>query len=173
MKPIHSKGDILFRKPVLSDGAAVHDLIRRSPPLDLNSAYAYFLLCEHFADTSMVCLDAEGVIGFISAYFPPGRRDTLFVWQVAVDARQRGKRLAPMMLASLLARPECRHVRFLETTITPDNRASNRLFERFAADHGADIDSEAFIAGEQLGAGHPSEMLRRVGPLDAPLAKAS
>jgi L-2,4-diaminobutyric acid acetyltransferase len=165
MNSIHHKDDVMLRKPLRSDGAQVHDLVRRSPPLDLNSPYCYFLVCEHFADTSVVCVTQGKVVGFVSAYPPPSRSDTLFVWQVAVDASQRGAGLAGLMLSSLIARPECAGVIHVETTITPSNTASRRLFERLAKDHGAQVYTEEFIPGDALGQQHEAEILYRIGPL--------
>jgi len=165
MHSIHHKDDVLLRKPRRGDGAQIHDLIGRSPPLDLNSPYCYFLVCDHFADTSVVCVNQGRVIGFVSAYPPPGRSDTLFVWQVAVDASQRGTGLAGLMLSSLIARPECRDVTYLETSITPSNTASNRLFERLADQYDAPVHTEPFIDAELLGDQHETEILYRIGPL--------
>ena len=75
------------------DGAALHDLIAACPPLDLNSRYAYLLLCHHHAQTSVVA-ELDGVlVGAITAYIPPIQPDTLFVWQVAVAPASRGNSL--------------------------------------------------------------------------------
>jgi L-2,4-diaminobutyric acid acetyltransferase len=165
MNLIHHKDDVLMRKPVRTDGAQIYELIRRSPPLDLNSAYCYFLICEHFADTSVVCVKEGEVIGFVSAYRPANRPETLFVWQVAVDGSQRGTGLAGLMLSSLIARPDCAGVTQVETTITPSNTASRRLFERLAERHGAEIHTEEFIPGDALGEQHEAEVLHRIAPL--------
>ena len=43
-----------LRPPTPADGAALHALIRNSPPLDLNSCYAYLLHGLHFADTCVL-----------------------------------------------------------------------------------------------------------------------
>jgi L-2,4-diaminobutyric acid acetyltransferase len=159
--------DILLRKPTGEDGFPIHELIRRSPPLDLNSTYCYALIGKHFADTSMVAeLDNE-IVGFISAYIPPGRDDTIFIWQVAVDEKTRGQGLAKLMLFSLLERPECSQVRYLETTVSPSNSASRRLFERLATENGVSVQESEFLAEEDFGdQQHESEPLLRVGPLN-------
>ena len=44
------------------------------------------------------------IIGFLSGYRPPTASETLFVWQVAVDEKARGKGLAKRMLTELLER---------------------------------------------------------------------
>ena len=50
--------------PAVGDAKAIHALVGSCPPLDLNSTYAYLLLCAHFAetcviDTSTCCLDKD------------------------------------------------------------------------------------------------------------------
>ena len=129
---------LTLRQPRRRDGAVLHDLVAACPPLDLNSRYAYLLLCEHHAATSVVAECDGELVGAITAYIPPAHPDTLFVWQVAVAERMRGQSLGTRMLEHLLQRcMRMRGLRWMETTISPSNRASHQLFTRFAARHGA------------------------------------
>jgi len=159
---------IRLEVPRIEDGGAVHELIRRSPPLDLNSAYNYFLLCSHFAQTCVVGRSAEGeVLSFLSAYRQPQAPETLFIWQVAVDARLRGRGMAGRMLEEVLGREAVRGVHYLETTVSPSNTASRRVFERFAAGRSAGWHEEEFLSREIFGEeSHEEEILFRIGPLD-------
>jgi L-2,4-diaminobutyric acid acetyltransferase len=150
----------------LGDGAAIHRLISECPPLDLNSVYAYLLLCEHFRDTCVVAESGGGSIdGFVSAYIPPSAPHLLFVWQVAVHDRARGQRLARAMLHHLLRRPGLAHVRHLETTVGPDNQPSRRTFGGLASDLGAHLAEQPFFNRQLFGhADHDDEMLLKIGP---------
>lgn len=155
--------------PVVADGAAIHALIAASPPLDLNSVYAYLLLCEHFSATSVVARQGADIDGFVSAYLPPGREDTIFIWQVAVHERARGQGLARKMLAHLLARPAMKWVRYLETTIGPDNHASRRTFAALGEALGAPCtERPLFDVALFGGASHEDERLLRYGPFHFP-----
>lgn len=150
------------------DGAALHDLVAACPPLDLNARYAYLLLCEHFAQTSVVA-EADGKLaGAITAYVPPEQPNTLFVWQVAVAESQRGRGLGRRMLQYLL--DHCikqRGLRWMETTISPGNEASHRLFTGFALQHDAGCSIATLFAAEDFGAsGHEEERLYKIGPWD-------
>ncbi|GAB4291309.1 MAG: diaminobutyrate acetyltransferase [Thiohalomonadaceae bacterium] len=157
---------LLLRKPHLADGQAVHALVRRCPPLDLNSSYSYFLLCSHHADTCVVAEQAGALVGFLSAYRLPQAPHTLFVWQVAVDAGMRGQGVAGRMLEALLTRPSCTGVQFIETTVSPSNLASRRVFARFAAQRRAAWQEAVFLArGHFGGEAHEEEILLRIGPL--------
>lgn len=166
---------LALRSPTPSDGPALHDLIRRSPPLDLNSCYAYLLHGLHFADTCVLAeTEAEtgadpGIAAWISAYRPPSRPDTLFVWQVAVDADHRGRGLARTLLLHLLQRPACADVHWLETTVSPDNVASRRLFQGLARELGCACHiSDLFSAADFGAQHHEAEQLFRIGPFARP-----
>ncbi|MGM0594641.1 MAG: diaminobutyrate acetyltransferase [Pseudomonadota bacterium] len=156
---------IELRLPNLEDGKAVHELIQRCPPLDVNSSYNYFLLCSHFRDTCVVAEADNRLVGFLSAYLIPGRSDTLFVWQVAVDEAARGQGLAGRMLEHVMARPFCADVSTLETTISPSNLSSRRVFQRYAEKRATEINEETFIEVHHFGGeAHEEERLIRIGP---------
>ena len=153
--------------PELTDGHKVTALIGRCPPLDTNSAYCNLLQCGHFADTSVVAKSGDDVVGFISGYLQPAQPDTLFVWQVAIDATTRGQGLATKMLDHLLARPGLKHVRFIETTITADNQASWALFTRFAQRRGVELNKADYLdKTTHFNGEHDSESLVRLGPFN-------
>lgn len=157
---------ITLRAPVAEDGAAVYELIAQCPPLDTNSMYCNLLQCSHFSTTSVAAeLDNE-LVGFISGYIQPQKPDTLFIWQVAVGEKARGQGLASRMLRDILDRSTCQHVNFIETTITPDNRASWALFESLANKLGAELNRSVMFDRQQHFAGqHETEMLVRIGPV--------
>jgi len=159
------ESSIELRLPNLEDGKAVHELIQRCPPLDVNSSYNYFLLCSHFCDTCVVAEANDRVVGFLSAYLIPERPETLFVWQVAVDEKARGSGLAGRMLAHVMERPFCTGVTTLETTISPSNLASRRVFQRYAEKHQAQSSEETFLEVSHFGGeAHEEERLIRIGP---------
>lgn len=160
------KETIAVRPPTIDDGAAIWDLVRRSKPLDENSCYAYLLLCEHFSGTCVVAVLDGDIVGSLTAYIPPGKHNVVFVWQVAVDRRARGLGIARAMLDELFQRRACRNVRFLETTVSPENTASQALFRRWAARRGAACTEETlFSAAHFGGANHEDEILFRIGPI--------
>lgn len=156
------EGELTLRRPKTGDAYPIHQLIAASPPLDLNSIYSYHLFATHFTDTSVVAEANDSVVGFISAYRPPSHPDALFVWQVVVDASQRGRGVAAAMLDELMERHG--DIRYLEATVNPSNQVSRRLFERYAERHGYPISEETFMSEDDFGpaAGHESEILLRI-----------
>lgn len=159
---------VVLRKPRVTDGVRVADLVASCSPLDENSLYCNLLQCTDFADTCVLAECAGEALGWISGYRPPGEHETLFIWQVAVHRRARGLGLARRMLLALLGRQgkEGVNVKYLKTTITPDNEASRRLFQSVAAGAGAPLkESAGFEANEHFAGRHASERVIRIGPL--------
>jgi L-2,4-diaminobutyric acid acetyltransferase len=152
-------------RPRIDEGADIHRLVAECRPLDLNSAYLYLLLAHHFADTCIVARSGERAVGFVSAYQPPGRADTLFVWQVAVAPEMRGRGLAGRMLRALLRRDALRAVTRLETTVSPGNAASRMMFRKLADYLGAPLAERALFQAEHFGpTAHEDERLVAIGP---------
>ncbi len=142
---------------------AVHRLIAQCPPLDPNSSYCNFLQCGHFAATSVAAERDGELVGFISGYRRPDAPQTLFIWQVAVSEAARGCGLASRMLHHIVDRHG--DLTHMETTITPDNKASWALFERFADRREAPVEAAVWLDRERHFEGqHDSEELVRIGP---------
>lgn len=161
-------GKHLIESPTKADGAELWRIARDSKKLDLNSPYAYVLWCHDFADTSVVARVDGVAVGFVTGYRKPAAPDTGMVWQVAVDASQRGKGLAGALLDGLFVRLTQQGVRYLETTITPDNTASIALFTSFAKRWGAELERSDLFAANDFpddGEQHVQEDLYRIGPL--------
>lgn len=84
------------------------------------------------------------------------------IWQVAVSADFRGRGLASTMLHALADRTGALR---LETTITDDNAASNRLFHAFAEQRGAGLDRRPLFTPDLYPDGHDTEYLYEIAPL--------
>jgi len=159
-------GRLFFRQPNAGDGPAMYALVERCKPLDVNSRYCYLILCEHFSSTCVLAeIDGE-VVGMLTAYVLPERRNTLFVWQVAVDERMRGQGLARKLFAHLLRRRNLKNINTIEATVNPSNDASRALFHALARECGCGVVEsplfDASLFGEE---GHEAENLIRVGPI--------
>ncbi|KPC78210.1 diaminobutyrate acetyltransferase [Streptomyces sp. NRRL S-4] len=157
-------------EPTVEDGASVWRIARDSHVLDVNSSYSYLLWCRDFAATSAVTRDESGMaVAFVTGYIRPEQPGTLVIWQIAVDGDRRGRGLAGAMLDHLTARLRSRSVlQCVETTISAENEASQRLFLSFAARHGASVEREPLFPARLFPDAHDSEHLYRIGPLAQP-----
>ena len=155
--------------PASEDGAAVHDLIAACPPLDTNSLYMNLIQTTHFASTCALAREDGEVIGWVSGHIPPEEPDVFFLWQVAVGEKARGKRVPKRLVADIFSREANRHVKYLKTTITPDNEASWGLFKSIARWLDAPLTESAFFDSERHFKGrHDSEILVTIGPFELP-----
>lgn len=153
------------RIPSLADAQAMWRIARDSVVLDLNSSYAYLLWCKDFSETSVVAEVDGSIAGFVTGYRPPHQPDTLMVWQVAVAEQWRGRGIARAMLDALADRPTDPPVKHLETTITADNAASQRLFAAFAAARGARVERRPGFEAAQFPDDHDAELLFHISPV--------
>jgi L-2,4-diaminobutyric acid acetyltransferase len=159
-----SAGRLEIGTPVVADGPALHRITRDTGVLDVNSAYAYLLWCRDFSQTSVVARIDGVVVGFVTGFVRPDAPDTLLVWQVAVEAAQRGSGVAGRLLNALLDRLLPRGIRYLETTISADNTASIRLFSALARDRSAELVRSELFEANLFPEAHHSEDLYRIGP---------
>jgi diaminobutyrate acetyltransferase len=147
-------------RPTLDDAGALWRLAADTGVLDVNSSYAYLLWTRDFAATSVVARVSGEVVGFVTGYARPDAPGTLFVWQVGVAERHRGRGVARAMLEDLVGRGP----RFVETTVTATNAASIRLFAGLARDHGVGHTREPLFTADLFPEPHEAEELHRLGP---------
>ncbi|GGI67807.1 L-2,4-diaminobutyric acid acetyltransferase [Saccharopolyspora subtropica] len=159
-----SAGRLEIDTPVVADGPELHRIARDSAVLDVNSPYAYLLWCRDFAQTSAVARIDGAVVGFVTGYIRPDAPDTLVVWQIAVDAFQRGGGVAGRLLSTLVDRVLPRGVRYLETTITADNAASIALFTALARKREVPVERSELFSADLFPDAHLGEDLYRIGP---------
>lgn len=70
------------------------------------------------------------------------------------------------MLHQLVEHTSASGFRYLETTVSPSNLASEKMFQKFAREQYADLRiEEGFVAEEFPDGDHEAERLFRIGPL--------
>ncbi len=156
--------EINYRNPISEDAQKIWKLIKKSPPLDLNSIYNYLLLCTHFKKTCVVVQKKDEIIAFVSGYLLPENKNTLFIWQVVVSFEYRGKGIAKKMLKHILNAEICKNVQYLETSVNPENQNSKNVFYSFAKERGAAVHEEVLFAEDLFGnSNHDKEILIKIG----------
>ncbi|SDB81422.1 diaminobutyrate acetyltransferase [Shouchella lonarensis] len=156
---------LTITRPTVEEAASMWELVQQST-LDKNSAYKYVMMCTYFAETCVVAKENDHVVGFITGFIPPEKRDVVFVWQIGVASSQRGKGVGSKMLHALIEHEACKDVNYVEATVTPSNKASQALFRRLARDYmtncfiGTGFKSSLFPED-----GHEEERCFRIGPL--------
>lgn len=141
-------------------------IVEESNVLDVNSSYSYLMWGKYFNKTSLVAEIDNELIGFVSGFLQPNTPNTLFVWQVAVDPKHRGKKLATTLIENLLEKQKANDVTYLEATVTPTNIPSSNLFKGIAKKFEVDCKiSECFRKDQFPDSTHEDELTYRIGPL--------
>ena len=157
--------EIMLRLPAREDAIGIWKLIRSCPPLDVNSSYMYLLLCEHNPQTCVVAERDGAIVGFVSGYRLPADPTVLFIWQVAVHPDGRGLGLGKRMIVEILGSSGCDGVMSLETTVSPSNQASRKMFSAIADTLSSPINEKEYFSSALLGeSGHEPENLITIGP---------
>lgn len=153
--------DIQLRPPTVADAPAIHDLVVRSAPLDVNSRYAYLIWCRDFAKTSVVALNGGELAGFLTGYRPPRDPDVFFSWQSAVDPALTRPGLAFAMMTHVADQARREGARWFETTLNPGNRAVILLIRKVAGHYGGTPETRTLFDAPELGEAHQPEILYR------------
>jgi len=145
-------------------------IVKESNVLDVNSSYSYLMWGKYFNSTSIVAESKDNeVVGFVSGFLLPESDDTLFVWQVGVDKKQRGKGLATKLITELIKSVQSEQsVRYLEATVTPSNIPSSNLFKGIATKYETNCFITECFSEEQFpdeDGTHEAEMAYRIGPI--------
>lgn len=154
-----TESDIDYRRPTVKDGIRMWEIARDSQVLDVNSSYAYVLWTHDFAETSIVAAQDGKPVGFVTGYRKPSQPEVLMIWQVAVDADQRGRGIAARMLIELFGHCARSGVTSMQTTISPDNTGSQALFASAAATLGLGFTSQSLFAVDDFPDAHQPEDL--------------
>jgi len=164
---VYRKKRISVSTPTKNSGYAIYKLIERCQPLDLNSSYLYFIQSHYFQKTCALATCSNDVIGFVSGFMDPLKENTLFVWQVAIDEPFRGHGLAQTLINYILQ--QNLNTEFIETSITEDNLASQKLFSKLSKHLNTVITQEKFLDQQtHFLKQHESEYLFRIGPFTLP-----
>lgn len=153
-----------YRMPTVDDGTRLWEIASDSKVLDVNSSYAYVLWCHDFASTSIVAEVDGRAIGFVTGYRRQSDPSTVMVWQVAVDDDYRGHGIAGQMLHHLFDRANRNGMVAMHTTISPDNVASQRLFESVAKARGLRFERRDLFAANAFPDSHEPEDLYMLEP---------
>lgn len=126
-----------IRPCTAEDVDAVRTFVRANPPLDLHSAFSYWVLFSYQNDLCFVMEDDDGrLVGFVSGVTSAHDRGICYLWQLAVDSALRRSAIAHQLTAEFHAaarRLGCTRIQF---SIDPANVPSLSAAQRFAAKYG-------------------------------------
>ncbi|WP_413375115.1 diaminobutyrate acetyltransferase [Alkalihalobacillus sp. 1P02AB] len=156
---------IEFLHPSKQDGSAMWEIVNETS-LDQNSAYKYIMMADFFAETCVIAKREDELVGFVTAFRPPNRQDTLFIWQIGVKPSAHGMGIASGLLNYLIKSNVSPKIKFVEATVTPSNDASQALFKKLARVYKTNCEIQPYFKEELFpGDNHEEELMFKVGPI--------
>lgn len=159
---------ISFYNPNIDDLPYIYRFIKDETDLDCNSEYYYALYATILSKNCMILRNSDEVHGFLSSfvYLDEDKRNTFFVWQVAVHQSLRGKGYGLDLILALFKKLNDKEkIHQITATVSPDNKASLRMFEKIASRLGAEITTRPFLESKHFSSSHSPEMLVSIGPI--------
>ena len=153
---------LTYRPARAEDGPHLYRMVEEIGTLERNTGYCYAMMARFFANTCAVAEENGQRLGFVMGFVPPGRPDAVFVWQVGVHPKARGRGVATALLEQLLSQTGAD---FLEATVGEENAASQALFTRFARKREVECRLQSCFLPEHFSIPHEAEPLYRIGPL--------
>ncbi|AXX95678.1 diaminobutyrate acetyltransferase [Arcobacter ellisii] len=157
----------LLRKPDKNDSKEIFQLIKSVGTLDLNSQYLYLLQTTHFQNTCSVAIYNEKIVGFVSGYIIPDDKETLFIWQVAISNEVRGQNLAMKIILDIFNKNNTsNNIKYILSTVSPSNKASQRVFEKIAIKLNTKIENKTLFSIDDFFDAHEEEIQYLIGPIN-------
>lgn len=157
----------LLRKPDKNDSKEIFQLIKSVGTLDLNSQYLYLLQTTHFQNTCSVAIYNKKIVGFVSGYIIPDDKETLFIWQVAISNEVRGQNLAMKIILDIFNKNNTsNNIKYILSTVSPSNKASQRVFEKIANKLNTKIENKTLFSIDDFFDAHEEEIQYLIGPIN-------
>ncbi len=123
-----------IRNCTTADVATIRNFVSKTPPLDLHSAFTYWIMFEYFRDLCFVAevKPVEQLMGFITGLVSTSRRNTCYLWQLGVVPTFRMTSCASILIEHLVHAAKTRRCDALQFSIEPSNKLSLNTARRFA-----------------------------------------
>lgn len=120
-----------IRPICVDDYAAVYELMLATDNIDKHTPYTLWQAATFDSSLFWVATEDSQVAGYVFGRVVSA--DTVFLWQIAVDANHQGKRVGNQLVHAFIESAQSQGFKKLTTTISKGNTASERLFQRIAA----------------------------------------
>lgn len=123
-----------IRNCTTADVATIRDFVRKTPPLDLHSAFTYWTMFEYFRDLCFVAevKSREQPMGFITGLVSTIKPNTCYLWQLGVAPKFRFTSCASTLIGHLIHAAKTKGCSALQFSIEPSNKLSLNTAKRFA-----------------------------------------
>lgn len=125
-----------LRSCTAEDVDQVRRFVASCAPLDVHTAFTYWVMFEHWGDLCFVLLEDDRIAGYVSAIGSGRHQDTIYVWQIGVVEELRHQGMAQQLISAVIGAAVAKGYRKAQVSIAKGNEASRRAFERYATSRG-------------------------------------
>lgn len=118
-----------FRHVDENDASLLHELAKKSPPLDVHTVYTYWVICNFFSKSCIIVEDNGIPFAYIIAI---ENDDTVFIWQICILEQYRGKRISALLIDFICKYAETKR-KIVSVSIDKENIASNSAFQSYCS----------------------------------------
>ena len=111
-----------------TDFEAIHEFVRRCPPLEVYPIHLYRIILRHFGCLCLIAKHNEAIVGCVMGLSSQQSPGTYFLWQIGVAPDHQRQGIGHSLLA-YVDQTACNNgCNRIEATIDPENAASEQLF---------------------------------------------
>jgi L-2,4-diaminobutyric acid acetyltransferase len=125
-----------LRSCTADDVDDVRQFVASCAPLEVHTAFTYWVTFEHWGDICFVLLEDGRIAGYVSAIGSDRHRETIYLWQIGVAEKLRHQGVAQHLISAVSSAAVAKGYKTAQVSIANDNEASRKAFEHYAANTG-------------------------------------
>ena len=121
---------INIRNPKESEFEKIYNFVSRCKPLESYGDHFYRIMLRYFNNTCLIAEEENNILGFILGVISQTDPKSYFLWQIGVNPEVQGQGIGRKMLEHIEIELKRKNINRIELTIDPENKASQKLFEK-------------------------------------------
>lgn len=118
------------------DIAQIRELVNFCKPLDLHTAFTYWILAKYFSNTCLVLEDRDTIAGYTGGMKSSAKKEVFYLWQIGLLPKYRGTGCFGLLLGKVMEAAKEAGCNVLQFSVLPDNYQSIAAFSSYAKNKG-------------------------------------
>ncbi|MFO7755414.1 MAG: GNAT family N-acetyltransferase [Bacteroidales bacterium] len=133
---------MIITNPQGDDYLKIHELTGKLEGLVQHPVHFYSIICRYFGNSVFIVKEKDEIVGFTWGFISQDDKDIFFLWQIGLDKKYRGRKLAQKLVGRLMDFARDNNCKKIHATVETGNTPSARMFEKMNfrnASHGNTI----------------------------------
>lgn len=118
------------------DIAQIRELVNFCKPLDLHTAFTYWILAKYFNNTCLVLEDKKTIVGYAGGMKSSAKKEVFYLWQIGLLPKYRGTGFFGLLLDKVMEAAKKSGCNTLQFSVLSDNYQSIAAFSSYAKKKG-------------------------------------